>query len=288
MLLSTQTHALSSAFGDEKAIQMLAENGYNAADYSMFGMENPDHCLNKPAGDTHIKKLKHLADELGFKFNQTHAPFPSYIAGRDDYNAHLSTALRRSIEITAALGAKIVIIHPVTFSDHGKQREFNLEMYEGLRTTLRANNVKAALENMFGRDSNTKQFTQAACSDPVQFIDYLDSLGCDDFTACLDLGHCGLVGFNAADMIRAIGHDRLGALHVHDNNFENDLHFLPYLHKLDWKAVCKALHDIRYSGDFTLEADNFISHFPNQLKQAASRFMCDVGYQLINMITDIN
>lgn len=286
MLLSTQTHALASAFGDEKAIRILAENGYNAADYSMFGMENNGHFLNNPASDTHIKNLKHISDELGIIFNQTHAPFPSYISGRDDYNTNISNALHRSIEITASLGAKIVIIHPVTFADSDIQREFNLNLYERLRPTLRAYGVKAALENMFGRDNTAKKFTQAACSDPIQFNEYLDSLGYDDFTACLDTGHCGLVGFAAADMIRIIGHERLGCLHIHDNNFENDLHSLPYLYKMDWKAICSALREINYSGDLTLEADNFINNFPNPLKHAASRFMRDVGNQLLHMITE--
>ncbi len=286
MILSTQTHALASAFGDEKAIRILAENGYDAADYSMFGMENRDHFLNNPASDEHIKNLKHIADESGIFFNQSHAPFPSHISGRDDYNKNISEALRRSIEITAALGAKIVIIHPVTFTDADIQREFNLNLYEKLRPTLRACGIKAALENMFGRDNVAKKFTHAACSDPVQFNEYLDILGYDDFTACLDLGHCGLVGFTASDMIRVIGHERLGSLHVHDNNFENDLHSLPFLHNMNWIDICAALREINYSGEFTLEADSFIFKFPDPLKQAASRFMCDVGRRLTQMIKE--
>jgi L-ribulose-5-phosphate 3-epimerase len=284
MLLSTQTYVLAAAFGDIKAIQILAENGYDAADYSMFGMEKSDHYLNDPSSDAHIKELRHVADECGIKFNQTHAPFPSFISGKDDYNSHMTSALRRSVEITAALGAKIVIIHPVTFADADQQRDFNLRFYEDLRPVLHACGVKGALENMFGWDSAEKKITHAACSSPDQFCDYLDALGYEDFTACLDLGHSGLVGLAAADMIRALGHDRLGSLHVHDNNMESDLHTLPFLHRLDWKAICAALRDIDYTGEFTFEADNFISRFPDNIKPAASRFMCEVGRELIRMI----
>jgi sugar phosphate isomerase/epimerase len=244
MLLSTQTQALSAAFGDIKAVQILADNGFDAADYSMFGMENNSHYLNDSSSDVHIKELRHVADECGIIFNQSHAPFPSYISGKDDYNGHIAVAIRRSIEISAALGAKIIIIHPVTFSDPDRQREFNLNFYSDLRSTLRTCGVKAALENMFSWDNTAKRISHAACSTPEQFCEYLDTLGYDDFTACLDLGHCGLVGLAAADMIKALGHDRLGALHVHDNNFVNDLHTLPFLYKLDWEAICTAIRDI--------------------------------------------
>lgn len=286
MLLSTQTQALAAAFGDIKAVQILAENGYDAADYSMFGMESSSHYLNNPSSDAHIKELRYVAGECGIIFNQSHAPFPSYIPDKDDYNKHIAGALRRSIEITAALGAKIVIIHPVTFADPDRQREFNLNLYSGLRSVLHTCGVKAALENMFGWDNAAKRISHAACSAPEQFCDYLDTLGYDDFTACLDLGHSGLVGLAAADMIHALGHDRLGALHVHDNNLVNDLHTLPFLYKLDWKAICAALRDIKYTGEFTFEADNFISNFPNPLKKSASRFMCDVGRELIHNIEE--
>jgi L-ribulose-5-phosphate 3-epimerase len=287
MLLSTQTHALSDAFGDEKAIRILAENGYDAADYSMFGMERPDHFLNTPESEAHIKNLRRVAGEIGIVFNQSHAPFPSYIPGREDYNSHMSKALRRSIEITAALGAKIVIIHPITLPDSDAQREANIRLYEDLRPVLREYKVRAALENMFGgRDNATGRLTLAACSDVLQFNEYLDLLGYDEFTACLDLGHCGLVGFNAADMIRGLGHDRLGALHVHDNNFADDLHTLPYLHKLDWPQICAALREINYAGEFTLEADSFIFRFPDALKPAASRFMSQVGHALTATIEE--
>ena len=73
--------------------------------------------------------------------------------------------------------------------------------------------------------------------------------------ACLDIGHVGLPSGNleAWEFIRILGHDRLQALHVHDNDYTNDQHSLPYSGKIDWAEVTQALGLINYSGDFTYE-----------------------------------
>ena len=105
----------------------------------------------------------------------------------------------------------------------------------------------------------------------------------DCFTACLDLGHCGLYGFDAAETIRGLGH-RLGALHVHDNDYQTDAHTAPYLGKMHWDTICEALRDVQYGGDFTLEADNFFNHFPEDLAPSVAKLMHDIGRELIERI----
>ena len=61
-------------------------------------------------------------------------------------------------------------------------------------------------------------------------------------------------------MIRAIG-ERLGALHIHDNDRWKDLHQIPFAGSIDWNEVVKALKDIDYKGEFTLEADSFLGSY---------------------------
>lgn len=75
-------------------------------------------------------------------------------------------------------------------------------------------------------------------------------------------------------MIRALGADRIGALHVHDNNHKGDLHTLPYQSRMDWDAIVSALAEIGYRGDMTLEADSFLTQMPPALYPAAAEFMC--------------
>jgi sugar phosphate isomerase/epimerase len=102
--------------------------------------------------------------------------------------------------------------------------------------------------------------------------------------ACLDIGHAPLVGVDPCELIRALGRDRLKALHVHDVDGINDLHTLPYLSKINWDSVCAALKEIGYEGDLTFEAGNFVTPLPTELSAAAAKFMVAAGRHLIDKI----
>lgn len=287
MLISTQTDALRQSFGDCETVRILAANGYDAIDYSMFVMNDPAHPLNGEDWYSIIKEVRATADECKIFFNQSHAPFPSYIGGKPEYNDFIIKAIRRSIEITAALGGKTVIVHPTTIrNDPDRQKALNMEIYHAIEDTCAKYGVRAALENMWDYDGEAKKIIHAACSTAEQFNDYADTLGRENFTCCLDLGHCGLVGETAAAMLTDMGGERVTALHVHDNDNYHDSHTLPFLMKLDWKAITKALRDINYAGELTFEADNFIASFPRELRPAASKFMLETGRTLVKMIEE--
>ena len=88
-----------------------------------------------------------------------------------------------------------------------------------------------------------------------------------------------------ADMIRKLGHDRLGALHIHDNDFTMDQHLLPYLGKLDWADIAKALGEIDYQGDFTYEVNGLLFDGCDEgFVPIATRFMGEVGKHICSII----
>ena len=193
----------------------------------------------------------------------------------------------RSIEISGVVGAKCIVVHPMhhlPYADNADLlKEMNMEFYRSLAPYAKSFGVKIALENMWQRDSETKQIVVSACSRTKEFADWIDTLNDGCFTACLDLGHCGLYGYDAAEMIKGLG-ERLGALHVHDNDYQSDSHTAPYLGKMHWDTICDALAKIGYKGDFTLEADNFFNPFGEELAPSAARFLHDIGRNLINRI----
>ena len=109
----------------------------------------------------------------------------------------------------------------------------------------------------------------------------IDEINSPWITACLDIGHTALVGVDPADAIRALGHDRLKALHVHDVDYLHDCHTLPFNRNLDWDAITAALAEIHYDGDFTFEADAFLEQFPRELRKDASVLMARTGRYLV-------
>lgn len=281
MKLVTQTEVLSARLGDEKAVRIICESGFEGIDYSMFRMSADNDLLNTSAYKEHIKEIKKIAESYGIPFEQSHAPFPPVREGDKEYSERTMEKVKRAIEIAGMLEAKICVVHPCVFSEN--QFEHNMEMYHTLEPYAKAAGVKLALENMWGWDKIRNSIVPNVCSTAEDFNRYVDALNPERFTACLDLGHCGLVGENAASMIRDM-EKRIGCVHIHDNDNIHDSHTLPYLSKMDWESILKAFADIDYSGNFTYEADGFLRMFPDEMLPACERFMRDVGVEMIKKI----
>ncbi len=284
MILSTQTHETAERFGDIEAIKHLADAGYDAIDFTMFEDYNEQALYYDSNYEEYAYKLLQTAKECGVFFNQAHAPFPSYRVGDEEYNKKTTPKLHRSIEICGILGVKNIIIHPVDFKGDNKKR--NLSMYQSLLPTAKKTGVKIALENMWHYDSKRCCISANVCSVPEEFNAFLDALDPEWFTACLDLGHIGLVGEDEVRFIHELGGQKLTALHVHDTTFVQDSHTLPFNGKMDWVSITKALKDIHYRGDFTFEADNFLHRVPTGFFDTALKYMHDCGRYLISMIED--
>jgi len=256
MKISTQTSRLAKAFGLEKALEILSAAGFDTADVSMFLAASSDDIFGSENWKSNAESVKKKASSLGMYINQAHAPFPVYRFGDDAYNEKLFSAVERCIDVCGVLGIPKIVVHPTACPKDVDQKQFNLDLYAKFIPALERNNVKICIENMWGHDNKRGYIVPNVCSFGKDLAEYADALGDKYFTVCLDLGHCGLVGEEAADAIYALGNKRLTALHVHDNDYKNDSHTLPYTGKLDWDAITKALADIDYKGEFTFEADN--------------------------------
>ena len=64
----------------------------------------------------------------------------------------------------------------------------------------------------------------------------------------------------------------------------HDLHNLPGMGSIKWDAVCRALADIRYKGEMTLEAERFLSHYDREFRPVACRFMADCVGHLASIV----
>lgn len=284
MKLVNQTEVTAVRFSDEEAVRMICEAGFDGIDYSMFVMNSDDCVLNTPAYAAHVQRLRKIAEEYSVTFEQAHAPFPSFKEGEEGYNAKTFDRIRRAVEITGILGGKVCVVHPGAVEKN--KFESNIDFYNRLLPTAKEFKVKIALENMWGVGvvDGKSRIVPSICSVASDFNRYVDALDPEWFTACLDLGHCGLVGTDAAAMIKGMGHNRVTALHIHDNDHKADMHTLPYTRSMNWDSILKALGEIDYSGNFTYEADNFINTFPAELFPACLKFMAAVGRHMIGEI----
>lgn len=281
MKISNHTDRLEKRFGALGAVRMTAEAGFEAIDFSMY---TPDGAVFGRGGASLVREMRRLAEGLGVTFNQAHAPFAKYKPGEEsrEENKRLFDYTRRSIEIAAELGAERIIVHPAFICPHitaDDRFEMNMEIYSRLLETAKSENVIIAIENMYGRHKDkSSKLVRNVCSHAEEFIRYVDAFDTPYVTACVDIGHAGLVGESASSMIRSLG-GRVTSIHVHDNDFCEDIHTLPFFGDINFKSVIRALRDIGYKGDMTLEADGFLRDLPDELCPWALAFMARVaGY----------
>lgn len=288
MILSTQTSHIMNTFPMEQALEILAAAGYDALDFSMFGMSRDDDVFNSDAYKTQALAMRACADKLGLPFNQTHTPFTFNWKNPNEYEERFFPRQIRALEISALIGAKIAIVHPLHHGPYlGHEEEWfekNMKFYRDLLPYAKEYDVQIALENMWQHEQKRRCIGNDVCSRAAEFCRYIDTLDDPHFVACLDLGHCGLVGEEPQDAIRILGHDRLAALHVHDNDYRADLHTLPGMADMEWENICRALAEIDYKGEFTFEADKFLHHFPKDFKGEAAKFMAKTGRYFIGRI----
>lgn len=284
MLLSTQTEIAVSRLGLLDGVKLLMDAGYPALDLTMYS--NMEQHVLAPDMKSVALQLRALADSRGVVFNQAHAPFGG---GYENYTKNLVPLMPRVFEFASYIGAKQVIVHPLQkgryYGNEAELFEMNCEFYKSLAPIAEHTGVKIAIENMWQRHPVTGRICDDVCADPKELAAYYDAQGRPDlFTVCLDIGHVTLCGREPEDAIRTIGHDRLGALHVHDTDYVNDSHTLPGIGAVNWDSVCKALADVDYKGEFTFEADAFLGNYDIDFLSTATKFMYDCGRHLVSRI----
>ena len=291
MLLSSSHSQFARKMSTEDAIVLMADAGFDAIDFSFhISEEYYGEQTDGELGKEKFLRWRDLAESRGLVFNQAHAPEGS--SYRDlDRSIRRFHDIRRAIRNASYLGIPVVVVHPVQHLQYCEEGvpeqlfEWNMQFYNALKPYCEEYGVKVALENMWQQPGGLK-IDHSTCSRPEEFVRYVDTLNSEWFVACLDIGHAPIVGVDPCELIRALGKDRLKALHVHDVDGKDDLHTLPYLSKINWDSVCAALKEIGYEGDLTFEAGAFVNPLPKELSLAAGKFMVATGRHLISKIVD--
>ena len=287
MELSFSTGMLGSRMSYADMAALAAKCGFTALDCMLENMIRSDSPFLQENWKEYTESV--LADfrAAGLTCNQTHAPFSF---GRDAFlnktifRERVFPALVRSLEISGMLGAKVAVVHPLHYYHNYGDREDvfqqNMDFYRSLLPYAKEYGVKLGVENMWDRDPRTRYITHDTCSRKEELARYVDALDSPWAVACLDIGHVGLAHQEdeAWDVIRHLGHDRLQALHIHDNDYIGDLHGTIYSGKIDWRQVTKALGEIDYQGDFTYEVGgSYFAHMEDEFIPVALKYLGDTA-----------
>lgn len=247
------TGCLHNLHSDEKIFELLKNAGFTHYDYTLFWKGETEHIGVDENFRENAKKVRELADKYGLICEQTHTYFTGgsdeeSIKRRIDY-------IRKDIESSAILGAKITVLHPI----HAFSIEENVKwIKDNFLELAHKFNIKIAIENTW--DVKDNKVVPMCSSRPDDFVKLIDSFNDDYIVACLDIGHAEMnqLGTSAVEMIKALG-SRLQALHIHDNDKWSDGHQIPYTNKINYSKILDALKENNYQGNITFEVETCYS-----------------------------
>ena len=142
--------------------------------------------------------------------------------------------------------------------------------------------INIAIENLFTNDKKRgRLFTRFGTPETLNSL--IEKVDSPYAVACIDVAHAELTGTDADKFIRGVKPELLQALHIHDNEYLNDKHTLPFNGKFNWENIMTALKEVGYKGDLTLEIIGWIPQYPNELLPQAMKFAAEVGKHLISI-----
>ena len=244
-------------FGAER-YKKMKEYGFDYADYSIDGELNGK---TEEEYEAMVLAEKALADEAGVTIWQVHGPwrYPPHDE-TPELREERAVLMRRSIRMTALIGCKNWVIHPMMPfgpDDRGFRNEefyrINLEFFRRLLDYAKQYDVTICFENM--------PMTKLTISTTEKTLEFIHMINDDHFKLCLDTGHEAVFGNSIGDAIRLAGKD-LQVFHIHDNDGKGDKHWFPGMGVIDWKDFMAALREIEFDGVLSLECGGCNHLFP--------------------------
>lgn len=228
--------------------------GYDSVDYGMCDTDTWLFNLPWEEAKAGILEHKRLADEAGIIINQVHGPWNPNYDLTPEGRAERMEKMQKSIRLTALLGCKNWVIHPIIPVDWrdktvgGVQEtwDVNVKFMKELLKTAKEYDVTICLENL--------PFTEFSIARPEETLRLINEINDDHFKMCLDTGHVlAFKDLDLAEVVKSLG-DTIKVFHIHDNRRgEGELHLFPYMGHIDWKGFAEAVKQIGFTGVFSLE-----------------------------------
>ena len=244
----TTTDVFEVGYDAEKAVDRLAALGYDGID---MGFDYWVFDGSPFLADDYLdwaKALKKRADEARIAYTHAHAP------GEAD-----SDLVGRSIEATAALGARYLVVHPVFRDSNGSEITSRTQFINTNAKAIKKWLVKA---EECGVVLLSENILWGASSDPRIIADLVKNVGSDWFGWCFDVGHAWCCGY-APDILKQCSVVPL-SLHIQDNDGSGDQHLIPGDGTIDWKLFTDTLKEIGYLGDCVMEAHHQSLEAPDE------------------------
>ena len=258
MKIGLQDGAYSRHYGLAEGSKRAREHGYDCFDIGFFvNTEATFFKFPEEEFKREVLKYREMIESAGMIAWQVHGPwrYPPRDGTHEDRAERLE-CFCKAIRGASYLGATHFVMHAImpfgvnSPAEPEEQRNLNAEFMKRLYEEAKAYGVRYIdVENLpfpAMPINNTKQCLEMAKRMNAETND-------DVFKVCLDTGHANFCGEKPADMVRMLGKEYLGALHVHDNDGSADQHFRPGFGNVDWDDFSNALEEIGFEGCMSFE-----------------------------------
>lgn len=254
MNLSTTTRILKDKTLEnlEKELEVLSKSKF---DNINFGFTEIQNLLDE---DIDLSSIANKCKELNLLSNTGHAPihwpffFNEYYTRLD--KEILEKRIFKSIQLSKLFNIKWLVIHVGTYLDTNgkydieKSIECNIKYLDKFVKEADKNGIKIAIEN----GTQMEEDTTPNIEELIKVVDYFNSKYKKEVLGvCFDFGHANVGNLDIYKEIKNIG-NRLKTTHIHDNYGADD-HNFPYTGTINWNQAMKALKEIDYKGELTLE-----------------------------------
>ncbi|MCQ2400461.1 MAG: sugar phosphate isomerase/epimerase [Lachnospiraceae bacterium] len=278
MLLAVESYRLWENLGIDEGLKAIKEAGFEAVDFSFYWKAAPA-LLGEDYRENALK-IKEALNKYDLKCNQAHAPFDFTYGMPEDDTCFEYLSIKRAIEACGIIGIDHIVVHGIKVFPEPPASERSLQLnydyYKTFEPLCERYGVRIAIENLSGAFSFPDLLNQ--------IVKRLDSKW---FTGLVDVGHAWLHSkVSAGDFIRQLDKGILTGLHIQDNHgaeLMKDEHLTPFLGTVDFDDLLKALKEVGYDGDFTMEVPRFLKFYADQgLLIPALKFSYEVGNKLRN------
>lgn len=282
----------------DDSIRFIKSCGFEAIDFSLEGYfkKTFDETTLTSAYDRgidavvdHYRPLKKALQENGVKISMSHAPYPIYFPDNKEKSSYLISVVGKMIAVCEFLECPAIVVH-ANYSNDGedlkKEQEIIINNFIRFIPAAKKHGITVCLENAM-RAFNGYIY-EGTCTDAVEACYYVDTLndiaGEKLFGFCFDTGHALAASRDLYRYVTTLG-SRLINIHIHENNGTKDSHLIPYTQKdssgyqpvADWDRFLKGLKQIGYSGPINFETFLGYKSFPEDVRPAVFRLLCDIG-----------
>ena len=226
---------------------MLLEFKKHGFKYCELSSEHSEMLLERGDAKSVGEEFGKMAREAGIEFSQGHLFFWDKRICKDEDRE----LIKRQIDLFLAIGIKNAVLHCDALKDENGVspsddivRQENIKAIGDILDYVKGTDLVICLENLISCNATNN------VNGLMYFIDHFKS---ENLGICLDTGHLNLRDKDQVAFIKTAG-KHIKALHLADNEGENDQHLMPYgKGHVNFESVIREMKKIGYEGLYNLE-----------------------------------